>query len=150
MRTTKWRPPATSRFPHYMYYQVASSEATTPTTCFPHCMCTTSCQFSSQKLLSALHLCYQVASSEATAFRGARDQKPPALHLYYQVALPCQGLLPTLHLLSYKLPLLRDTLVVHSSGHSCMTLLWDTFVKGHLGHSCRTLSWDTLVGGTPL
>ena len=103
-----------------VYYQMASSEAT----CFPHYMCTTSCQFwghSSQKLLSLLHLYCQVASPEAT------PQLPAAastLHLRYKVATSeghsCGALL-------------RDTLVRHScrSAHSCR-------------HSCGTLSCTLL------
>ena len=44
-------------------YQVASSEATTPTTCFPHYMCSTSCQFCVRPQLT------RVASSEARRTR---------------------------------------------------------------------------------
>ena len=122
-----------------------------------------SCQFySSQKLLAALHLYYQVASSEATALRSYMCitkwtvLRPAKSHFLYYICtakwpvlrqkpklqvlrhegpeaasrttyvLPSglswghssEELLPTLHV-RYKLPLLKDTLVVHS----CVTLL---------------------------
>ena len=96
----------------HLYYQVASSEAELPqpasrVACVLYYMCTTKC------------------SSEATA-KIATDQKP----------LPGRGLswLPGA---SYKLPLLRDTLVGHSGGK----LLYDTLVRQY----CRTLFRDTLA-----
>ena len=133
-----------------------SSEATAPSNCFPHYICTTklpvlqlpeadcrttlvlpSGQFSghsSQKL----HLHYQVDSSElpyymcTTKWPVLKAQLPGAAsHIAFslQVVHPCGTLL-------------RDTLVGHSCGHSCRTLSSDTLV----GHSCMAFLWDTLAG----